>query len=147
MKLKNTSKTIFHDTNRSYSSPLKITGADIKKKLNYFFNGTNIEEVISVSLETKTSLLHITVTTASGVYIGKARLGWAGGLSIGRHYDHPFYGYETIEHFIHDFKASTDDDFRILENYKKQLAKKEKQMKEASEVIHAVSQKHPEYFL
>jgi len=147
MKLKITHNTVFHDLTRTYSTLERISILEFKNRLKYSFNGEDLEEVIRVETEMKRSFVHFKIHTASGIHKAQAKLGYINDHSISIDHAHQWYGYRSVEDFIKDFLASTNDDFRILKQYRYQLLKKEKQMKEVTQVLDRVSMKHPEFFL
>ncbi len=150
MRIKEPTCTVFNE--KRYNRDIKIE--NLIKNAKYYFQpsgkniSTDLEVIKSVSLERKTSLYWVTIVTNQGTHIEKINYnrGDHSQLCI-YNYDKTPLIYKTREGFIKDFLDSTNDQFRILNQYKKSLAKKEKEMESILIVQENLQKINPEFWL
>ena len=147
MRLKHCEHTIIRKNNKSNRKAIEFK--DFLKKFNYFFTGQDVEEVLNVENIMTYAFYYLTVTTKSGDYEIKLRKDCDNKIAkVAVFYgDKIIYCYETLEDFAKDFQKSSEDDFRILTKYEKQLSNKQKEMVTSSKVLENIQDKIPEFFL
>lgn len=152
MKIKEPLNTVMRKS--KYKSVVTdITLQEFKDKARYFFTGKNLERITDLRITGKTSFFYVTIITEVGEYDVRIRKTYGDThqplmKKVYEAYDDKItYVYETIKDFAIDFKKSTEKDFKILDNYRKQLAKKEAEMKITTTVLKTIKNQIPEFFL
>ena len=147
MRIKSPNNTVY----RKLAPTEDLSIGDFRRRFKWFFTGESFEKVVRLSVEEKETMYWIDVTTENGDYLVKARKPWGFGNGIKyvieSYGDKPVMAYETPEDFVKDFKASTDDDYRILEQYRKAFERKSKQMETETRIKEVISMEYPEFFL
>jgi hypothetical protein len=154
MRIKEPKNNLYRKYQRKLGPSWTFTLNDYKEKFKWFFTGENLEKVQCIEIIEKQTLYWVTVTTITEngerPYKIKIRKPWGDNKpkSVIEGYDDtPVMSYETVEDFMEDFVASTEKDFQILETYRKNLKKKEKQIEEEIKIRDNIQTKYPEFFL